>query len=115
MRKKKKTGNEKVVAFSAVGDNARFKNDLTNLNVVKFFSFPDHHSLDENEIREIEDFRVSNSCKYIICTEKDFIKLDSEISHSLPLIYIKNRIKSFPDAGKLVLAQLDEKKNKVPD
>jgi len=111
--KEKDPGNEKAVAFSAVGDNARFKNDLTDLNVVKFFHFADHYALNENEIREIEDFRISNSCKYTICTEKDFIKLDPEISHSLPLIYIKNRIKSFPDAGKLVLAQLDEKKNKV--
>jgi tetraacyldisaccharide 4'-kinase len=86
-----------LVGFSALGDNHRFKNDLSAFRLVEFVPFNDHHAYREKEIRDLNTRRIEKKADYLACTEKDFIKLSGINLDDIPLIYLKNSIKLSPN------------------
>lgn len=86
-----------LLGFSALGDNERFKNDLSTFNLVEFVPFNDHHAYTEKDIRVLNSRRIEKKADYLACTEKDFIKLTSINIHDIPLIYLQNSIKLSPN------------------
>lgn len=86
-----------LMGFSALGDNERFKNDLAAFNLVEFVPFNDHHTYTEKEIRSLNARRIEKKAVYLVCTEKDYIKLTGINMDDIPLIYAENSIKLSPN------------------
>lgn len=86
-----------LMGFSALGDNERFKNDLSDFQLIEFFSFSDHHTYTETEIKTLNARRIEKKADYLVCTEKDYIKLTGINMEDIPLIYVQNGIKLDPN------------------
>lgn len=69
--------NPSVVCFSALADDSRFKAYLDeSFNLIKAFSFSDHHYFSDSEIKEI--ITASQNKHSILTTEKDYARLTKE-------------------------------------
>lgn len=94
-------GNSSILGFSALGDNQRFKNDLSAFNLAEFTGFADHHVYTQKEINSLDNRRKERDAVYLVCTEKDFIKMGRRPNPktksinltNIPLIYFRNSIK----------------------
>jgi tetraacyldisaccharide 4'-kinase len=89
-----------IFGFSALGDNLRFKHDLSRLEstlkMKDFKAFNDHHTYSEEDIKLLNQRRIELKADYLVCTEKDFIKIEHlnlPNFPQIPLIYAKNSIK----------------------
>ena len=80
--------NKKVVAFAGIGNPSNFFGLLkeNNINLVKTYSFPDHHNYSNQELENIVTYSKKNHT-IILTTEKDY----SRINEKLKLIceYVK--------------------------
>jgi len=80
--------NKKVVAFAGIGNPSNFFELLkeNNINLVKTYSFPDHHNYSNQELENIVTYSKKNHT-IILTTEKDY----SRINEKLKLIceYVK--------------------------
>jgi tetraacyldisaccharide-1-P 4'-kinase len=99
-----------LFGFSALGDNLRFKNDLSTFNLKEFRSFNDHHTYTEDEIKTLNRLRKEKKIDYLVCTKKDFINLGGINLKNIPLIYAQNSIKFNIDLMGYLL-EYAEKKN----
>ncbi len=86
-------GNASLFGFSALGDNDRFERDLGAFNLALFQGFGDHHSYESVDIEVLDLCRKNEGIDYLVCTEKDYIKIFPMNLQDYPLIYVKNRIK----------------------
>lgn len=86
-------GKATLLGFSALGDNQRFRDDLSRFNLKVFRPFPDHHGYSQGDLVRLNTLRKQNRIDYLVCTEKDFIKLSELNLTGIPLIYAKNSIK----------------------
>ena len=91
----------RLFAFSGLGRNESFQETIGQLkgHLVGFSEFPDHHGYSHRDLRSIwkraRDLKVDN----IITTEKDFVKIHTEIPVTPPLLVLAISI-SFGDDGK---------------
>ena len=79
---------KKIALLSAIGVPAAFEKTIRhmNINFDKHYIYPDHYAFnDMNEIEKIRQTITDSKTDYIICTEKDFSKLE-KIAHNLPLL-----------------------------
>jgi tetraacyldisaccharide 4'-kinase len=86
-------GHASLLGFSALGDNLRFKNDLDPFNLVGFNGYSDHHNYSQMDIKSLNKRRIEKKADYLVCTEKDFMKLSFINLENIPLIYAQNSIK----------------------
>jgi tetraacyldisaccharide 4'-kinase len=101
-----KVDGEALFAFSALGDNRRFRDDLSGFNLKGFESYRDHYPFTEKDIEYLDERRKEAGAAYLVCTEKDFVKLmDYNLVH-IPLIYAKNVIKCTIDLTGIILNEL---------
>jgi len=79
--------NQAVYAFSGIANNNDFLKILTGLQyqVVASDNFDDHHDYTDNDLRTIEANALSAGAKYLMTTEKDYVKICNQIHWSLPL------------------------------
>lgn len=121
------TGKTSLLGFSALGDNARFKNDLSAFKLVEFKGYSDHYNYTAAEIEALDKRRIEQKADYLVCTEKDFIKLEHvftisshggppkknessrAIKSHIPLIYFRNSIKFSFDLMGCILKYAEEK------
>jgi len=82
-----------IFAFSALGDNERFKNDLKAYHLCGFTAFADHHVYRAADLAALDGLRLQAGADYLVCTEKDFVKIRDFHLERIPLLYVKNRIK----------------------
>ena len=64
---------KRIVAFSGIGRPEKFHSSLKkdlNLNIVKFFPFPDHYSYSKKKINDLIEFANKNNC-ILVSTKKD--------------------------------------------
>lgn len=85
-------GDAPLVAFSALGDNARFHRDMERCRLAAFRGFPDHHAFTAAELRELEALRREKGAAWLVCTEKDFCRLDGVLPAGVPLLRARNEI-----------------------
>ena len=71
----------KVFAFCGIGNPESFFQTLNDLNIhpIKSKTYADHHPFNENDIKKIN--HLSQEADYILCTEKDAIKLKPFLFH----------------------------------
>jgi len=98
-----------LLGFSALGDNPRFKNDLSAFKLAAFRGYSDHYTYTGDELAALDKQRIEQQADYLVCTEKDFIKLKHlDLTH-IPLIYVQNRIQFNIDLMDRILKYADEK------
>jgi tetraacyldisaccharide 4'-kinase len=85
-------GGSAIIAFSALGDNERFKSDMDRYRLAAFRGFPDHHAFKASDIHALDALRREKGARWMVCTEKDFCKLKAFLDPTIPLIYFRNRI-----------------------
>jgi len=85
-------GDGPVVAFAALGDNARFAADMGRFRLAGFRGFADHHAFASGDIRSLEAWRREQGVSWMVCTEKDFCKIKGLLPPGLPLLYARNEI-----------------------
>lgn len=95
-----------VLGFSALGDNRRFREDLSRFKLESFFAFKDHHVFTLEDIEKLDVQRRQQDADYLVCTEKDLIKIKQLNFGQIPLIYAKNSIKFNVDLMHLILTKL---------
>ncbi len=81
-----------LFGFSALGDNRRFREDLSRFQLAGFKAFPDHHAFSSRDMRELERRRGETDARFLVCTEKDFVKAVHATCVELPLIYAANGV-----------------------
>ncbi|MCP5107825.1 MAG: tetraacyldisaccharide 4'-kinase [bacterium] len=97
------TGDFFLYGFSALGDNARFENDLSAFNLAGFSGFKDHHQYSQSDLERLNEQRIRAAAAYLVCTEKDFVKLIDINFQDIPLIFSRNSIKLTVDLTEYVL------------
>jgi len=65
------------IAFCGIAEPGSFKMLLNEINVKinDFITFPDHHNFSVKDIKRIIDSYSSTGSKYIITTQKDFVRI----------------------------------------
>jgi tetraacyldisaccharide 4'-kinase len=93
----------RLFGFSALGDNRRFERDLGGFSGKGFRPFKDHHVFSQAEIYSLDQARQAAQADFLVCTEKDFVRLADLVLTGIPFIFARNRIKlSFDLAGKIL-------------
>jgi tetraacyldisaccharide 4'-kinase len=85
-------GTAPLVAFSALGDNARFAGDMERYRLAAFRGFADHHAFTPGDLRSLEALRREKGAAWLVCTEKDLGKIKSSLAPEIPLLYARNEI-----------------------
>jgi tetraacyldisaccharide 4'-kinase len=101
--------NAKIIAFSALGDNERFKKDMGHYYLEAFRGFSDHHAFSMNDMQTLENLRREKGAAWMVCSEKDFCKINKFLNAAIPLIYIRNRIELPGDAIERIIKNAAEK------
>ncbi len=109
----KSLSGKRVALFSGIARPYCFRNTVESLGAIVAFEkqLADHEKISQ---RELEDFAMcakSMQAEYIVCTEKDAIKLDAKIDLTLPLVFLEISLEV--DRGQMVLdkliAKIDQK------
>jgi tetraacyldisaccharide 4'-kinase len=81
--------------FCGIARPARFKKSVAEFgaSVVQELILADHEGISEKELQSFSDLCKSLGAKYLVCTEKDFIKLPPDLRLSLPLVYLELEMK----------------------
>jgi len=104
--------NVSIFGFSALGDNLRFKHDLSAWQLKEFKGYNDHHAYTKADIHRLNRQRIQKNADYLVCTEKDFMKIKHFNSTKIPLIYARNSIKFSFDLMDCIWKYAEEK-NKI--
>lgn len=91
-------GQDRIIAFSALGDNERFEKDMSRYRLTAFRGFPDHHAFKAADLRALEALRKKEGAAWMVCTEKDLCKINKALRADIPLIYCRNKIELPGDA-----------------
>jgi tetraacyldisaccharide 4'-kinase len=83
---------EPVIAFSALGDNERFAEDMSRFQLAAFRGFADHHAFRPADLGSLEALRKQKGASWMVCTEKDFGKIKGLLPPGIPLLYARNEI-----------------------
>jgi tetraacyldisaccharide 4'-kinase len=101
-----------ILGFSALGDNLRFKQDLSAWKLKEFKGYHDHYAYTEADIHWLNRQRIQKNADYLVCTEKDFMKIKHFNLTNIPLIYARNSIKFNLDLMNGIRKNVEEK-NKI--
>jgi tetraacyldisaccharide 4'-kinase len=79
--------NQSVYAFSGIANNEDFLKILTGLQyqIVSSENFDDHHDYTDNDLKTIDAKAKNAGAKYLVTTEKDYVKICNQIHWSFPL------------------------------
>lgn len=85
-------GTQTLVAFSGLGDNRRFFQDLSRYKLKAVLPYPDHHVFSPADIRHIRASIQRHQAAFGVCTLKDFVKLPQEVQTDPTFLYAENTI-----------------------
>ena len=80
----------KLVAFCGIGRPEKFFSMLQKLNleIIKEYSFPDHHFYSRRQLTKISNIATKNNA-LVVTTEKDFVKIPIALKKNIFPIDIK--------------------------
>ena len=92
--------NVDYVAFAGIGNSENFYNTMieNKFKIIKKFSFPDHYTYSNNDLKKILNYAKNNNAK-IITTEKDYLRLNSNFIQDVKYLKIELVI---PNEKKLI-------------
>ncbi len=78
---------QNYLAFSGIGNPENFYSTLKekNLNIFKYFTFPDHYNYKKNELDNMKRYAIKNDLK-VITTEKDYFRINKELRQDVDYI-----------------------------
>ena len=82
--------NKNYVAFTGIGNSENFYNTMieNKFKIIKKFSFPDHYTYSNNDLKKILNYAKNNNAK-IITTEKDYLRLNSNFIQDVKYLKIE--------------------------
>lgn len=82
---------EKMGMFCAIAHPEYFRRTLEKegYQVVSEFPLGDHDTIPEKELEQFAQESLKQGAKWLICTEKDRVKLDDGIAISLPILWVQ--------------------------
>lgn len=86
---------KKTVAFSGIANHLSFERTLKNLGMVilNHIKFSDHHFYSTKDIMDIQKEGKRYGADFVCTTEKDKIKIPTNVSSQLPIYVVKIRLK----------------------
>ncbi len=108
--------NKKIALFSGIAHPDYFRETVKGLDceVLGELILGDHEAIDLDLLEDFAKKMMSLGANYLVCTEKDRVKLPEETSSPLPIVWIKTTLKvvdgeeafkKFIDQGKEALRQ----------
>jgi tetraacyldisaccharide 4'-kinase len=102
------------VAVSGIANPSSFLALLLSLGaeVIRSFSFPDHHPYAREELREIAGEVQEAGAHFIVTTEKDAVRIPPDLfPFPVPLLYLRIEIELSDDAGFFSLLKREARLN----
>ncbi|MCK4978780.1 MAG: tetraacyldisaccharide 4'-kinase [Candidatus Delongbacteria bacterium] len=84
---------EELFLFCGIGDPENFFSSFKGMKVIGKSSFSDHYSYSTQDINNI----LTTSAKYIITTQKDFVKLPEELQSNNRIFYLELGLEFYDD------------------
>jgi tetraacyldisaccharide 4'-kinase len=87
-----KLQNKEIIAFAGIGSPTNFFDLLkeNNLNVKKFYSFPDHYNYTQKDFNKIK----GDSSAVIVTTEKDYYRLNDKQKQNFNYVEVSLEIEN---------------------
>lgn len=87
--------NKKVGIFCGIAHPEYFRHTVFNLgaDIISHYSVPDHKSFNPEDLKKFAEKCKSQGAELIICTEKDWVKLEKAAIQSLPFGWIQMKLK----------------------
>ena len=81
---------KKVVAFSGIAGNERFKKTIEEFKceILDFFGFEDHYYYSDDDINIISQSAKNLNAELVMTTEKDFARMGDKFNFSVDLIVV---------------------------
>jgi tetraacyldisaccharide 4'-kinase len=102
-----------VAFFCGIAKPAAFKKTIVDqgAHIVAEWTLADHEQADENALRSFVSKSKSLGARALICTEKDFIKLNPYIRCDLPVLFleISFRVSEGQNEWENLIAKIDQK------
>jgi tetraacyldisaccharide 4'-kinase len=78
---------QRILAFCGIGNPNAFRQTLEyyGANVVELITFPDHHQFKMEDLNKLEQIAQREKVDSILCTMKDFVKIERIESGSIPI------------------------------
>jgi len=82
---------EKAGMFCTIANPDYFKRTLeqSGFQVVNEFILPDHDSIREKDLEHFAQASLKSGASYLVCTEKDRVKLKDDLSLVLPVLWVQ--------------------------
>lgn len=86
---------KKILIFSGIANPEGFMTTIRALqpSAIETLEFPDHHEYKDHDFEAIDEKAKSSNVDIIITTEKDFVRLPTDIRLSKPLFYLEIKLK----------------------
>ena len=99
--------NKKVIALAGIGNPENFFDQLKekNIDLIKTYSYPDHHNYSKKELKNIIDEAEKNNA-VIVTTEKDHIRMNEEIKLIIKCIKVDLEIENKNDFINLIKSKI---------
>tara|TARA_B100001540_G_C15782201_1_gene631540 strand:- start:508 stop:1443 length:936 start_codon:yes stop_codon:yes gene_type:complete len=96
--------NKEITAFAGIGNPSNFFDLLieNNLNIIKTYSFPDHHNYTERDFEKIN----SGKSTTIITTEKDYYRMNDLQKQSYDCVEIDLEIENKDEFKEIIKSYL---------
>ena len=98
---------EKVAIFCGLAYPKQFERILKNFNIVLKHFLQDHEKFSSNDLRQFSKKAEKLGSKYILCTEKDFVKFNKSLQKDFSILYVDIDIEILK--GQEILEKLIEK------
>lgn len=78
---------KRVLAFCGLGNPDGFRStlDTVGATLVDFVAYPDHHAFTQQDFTSLRDRFDNSNAELVVCTHKDFVKLDQDQIGDLPV------------------------------
>ena len=86
--------NKKIVGFSGIGRSEKFHSSLKDqkLNIINFFSYPDHYSYNKKEINNLINYAKKNNA-VLVSTLKDKQRINIDQRKKISFLDLKIEVK----------------------
>jgi tetraacyldisaccharide 4'-kinase len=78
---------KRVAAFCGIGNPAGFRHTLsaTGCEVADWRDFPDHYAYTPMDLTALSDTAIASSAQFVVCTQKDLVKVQQDRLGDVPL------------------------------
>ena len=96
--------NKEIIAFAGIGNPSNFFDLLkeNNINLMKTYAYPDHHSYSQNDFDKI----LGDKTRKIVTTEKDYYRMNNKQKENCEYVEVDLEIENKEEFKKLIFGYL---------